>query len=1235
VQNFLCVQCDTIIILTLNPCICAISPPTACPLFFSAMIDFSPSMERSPRSTPVQQYSQPQTFPYEQPLSINAAYHAILREDGGQRIFASFGLDVGKRYVSPFRADAHRKNFSVFQDKSRTVCFKDFASGEAGTFTALLQNFGYHSFEAQIRYAAAFYGFTLHDTVSSPTSAPVRPQQPRTYSAPPKKKVIKTAFYCVPELHAEPFTSDELQTLQRLSGGLLTPEVLERFGIRALRSYTDEGRTEQGKYYGGNHEAHYTLVCPSSDGNEYAYTYYKSDTYSPFPNRAKNFHLKRNEYASAVKFALGLNELRPNEPAYLVEGIKDCLILLAQGYNAFTLGGVQSRLPPSVLEHLQANGNTLAICFDTDFAGIDNARKLQAWCVTQGATQGGMHHATQRAIPASICTLPRLERQETKDAPKPALNDLADYVCQFGFDDALTACLMPAAPLHRTTLTKAGYEIPAWQLSIHNKLMDDAPAMKALMLLMEQTSRLALRAPTGCGKTYTVLRHIAQKHHDHCGGMTVLAVPTVALAEQVRQEYSDLNPIVLTGNDNDLHRLYAEEELGTCCVITTYDSAVRILSLIAEPSTLFVIDEMHKLVQDHHFRSPAMRNMMTLLSTAKHVLGMSATPELLFHEAPMSFTYCNVLVAEKRPLTYAVRSYQKREKAVVATILQTLQTHRADTITFLKRIKKLLIKHGVNENDIDIITADTRTTSPEYKNLTETSRFSRPIILATNVLDCGVNVLNTGTVHVIMADEKNEDTIIQVANRFRTASDIRAEVFYREKKVLPQTGNEHQGSLFAAQTVEPPMNERAIQERPLNEQYHFLHTQYAAQMSAEAFNHADGRNTTADCGVSKRSASRLFDTMLFYDRTRAQWRVDDAAIMHRLSVVRTMRTSTEDVARALEKYGFTKMNETLGKDDSLADSTLNTEYSTLLFAAVVAESKEERERDENIILTLIQEQPAYFFAALLALTRSRSVRDALPRLFPEALLPVMKNHPTTLTIMDAHADLLTEQRTHILVRYYTEARTLGFDHAEAMHLVRMNSDPRKWASFTNRLAIKQREEIHLAGLTDNILSKHDCGKLQREQDIRRLVLSAAQTGCTFTNNNGETRHIPSSIRSKKDLAARVNAHAGTMFRVNQQTAGELVDALFHVRYVRERTKRDDKTVQSGYYTFAEDKSETLNGTLRRKTLAEYLNEYGVDGTRYERNFMQRVQEEATRRHTAQKQAERAEQDAVQELLCRN
>ncbi|MFY7997267.1 MAG: toprim domain-containing protein, partial [Candidatus Kapaibacteriota bacterium] len=372
--------------------------------------------------------------------SFTAAYHTILNTDGGERIFREFGLDVGKRYVSPFRPDATRKNFSVFRSPNGHIGFKDFASGNGGLFTALLYGFGYTTFEAQIRFAASVYGITVkepkvsgHSPLVIRHSSEVRShssfaighsssgyRKQSTNDQVTKHQVTNDQStndqvtkhrrrYRVTALELADFTTVELQTLARVSSGLITPELLASYGIRALRSYTDEGVSDKGFAYGGEHEARFTLVVPSANGNYYAYCYFGAEKHSPFPSQSKNFHLKLGEYTAEVKFALGLAELRPNEPAYLVEGIKDCLILLAKGYNAFTLGGVQHRLHLSVVKRLQENGNSLNIVFDTDFAGISAAQKLASTLKTQHSTLNTQHFI-----------LPRLERQETKDAPKPA-----------------------------------------------------------------------------------------------------------------------------------------------------------------------------------------------------------------------------------------------------------------------------------------------------------------------------------------------------------------------------------------------------------------------------------------------------------------------------------------------------------------------------------------------------------------------------------------------------------------------------------------------------------------------------------------------------------------------------------------------------------------------------------------------------------------------------------------------
>jgi hypothetical protein len=285
------------------------------------------------------------------------------------------------------------------------------------------------------------------------------------------------------------------------------------------------------------------------------------------------------------------------------------------------------------------------------------------------------------------------------------------------------------------------------------------------------------------------------------------------------------------------------------------------------------------------------------------------------------------------------------------------------------------------------------------------------------------------------------------------------------------------------------------------------------------------------------------------------------------------------------------------------------------------EQQHELRQNDDTVLRLLAEKLRYFLAALNSVSPSRSLKNALPSLCPEALLPLVKNHEETASILTHHADLLRQARTETLVRYYSEARTLGFDHKEALHLVSTNRDPRKWQSFTERLAMKQRETAHHLGLTDNVLSQHDREKLQREEELRTMIRNSAETGCFFTGADGKERHIPMSIRSKRAIAERVNAYKTKPFRLTQQKAGEIIGAMFHVHYVRERTRKDDRTPFSGYYIF-----ENEDNVLRSKTLAEYVSEYGIDGEQYEAVFVRRMREEAARYAEALTHIQRREEE---------
>ncbi|MBL7990464.1 MAG: DEAD/DEAH box helicase family protein, partial [Candidatus Kapabacteria bacterium] len=497
------------------------------------------------------------------PRTTGNLLHEIFQSDGGARVFHHFGFDVGSRYVSPFRSDASHKNFSVFHDKRGRVYFKDFAAGDeaSGNFLKLLELYGYADFRSQLEFAAALYGFDSASVGVGKRTLPRPIAETKKY--PTAERIAASAqnenAFRITALETAPFSDEELSVLANLSGGFITREILQEHGARALRRYDYEGVNKSGSAYNGSKHPRFTLVVPAADGNYYGYAYFKSDTYSTFPNSAKNFHLKFHAYTSDVKFSLGLETLRPNEAAYIVEGVKDFFVARALGLNAFTLGGVQTRLPEAVRSRLAANGNSLAILFDTDFAGISSSRKLAA-SVRLQSPQPPLSRGSQRSfgeittceITSHILVLPRLSRQETSDAPKPTENDLADYVVRYGYDDELRAALRVPVPLASILLTRGGVTAPARELVITKHCAETPATISTIEEAITHTPRLFLSAPTGSGKTFLMLRHVAMNHHKRTGGRTIFVVPTIALAEQIEQEYRDLPLISITGSDTAL-----------------------------------------------------------------------------------------------------------------------------------------------------------------------------------------------------------------------------------------------------------------------------------------------------------------------------------------------------------------------------------------------------------------------------------------------------------------------------------------------------------------------------------------------------------------------------------------------------------------------------------------------------------------------------------------------------------
>jgi hypothetical protein len=780
------------------------------------------------------------------------------------------------------------------------------------------------------------------------------------------------------------------------------------------------------------------------------------------------------------------------------------------------------------------------------------------------------------------------------------------------------------------------------ELHITKHCAESPATIAAIENAIASTPRLFLSAPTGSGKTFCMLNHLAMQHHTRTSGRTVVVVPTIALAEQIEQEYRHLPLISITGNDTALSLL--EARTSSKIIVCTANSLPKILyrpkntsehsaskhdasqhhaeqtpCLLEEENVLLIVDEAHKLFSDYSYRDVAMRGVMSAIErvSAAHpsnrVVCISATPNLLLHHAPepLRFDYLHITTELQQARSLAFCPYVCREQEAVNTILREHQhgavVVRINNEAALKTIQTLLLQHGMNADDIDIITSRRRTTSTQYKTITKESQITRRVILTTSLLDCGVNITTTDIRAVLVFDEKNPATIVQFLSRFRCVPHVRVMLFYK------QTVHSEQQRLF-----------------PLPPVQMFQSNVFQAEMRAVEYNSTPSRKgKNLHQAVGKKSAFKMFDHSMMFDSEQNLWTPDVAGLIAHLETMRTTTLARAELRAELENYGIRiveRENLFAGEEISSPPTMVSSEEVT----ALTTLAKEHTKREERLILTMLAEAPELFLEAVYHTTESRTTRTEITTLFPAiAGKPQTRKKSEECThVLSQRAELFSTTAPETIATRYMELRKRLLTHEEAVQCVEKFHDARKWARFSEHLAMHQRFELKRLNVDKKILTPHDQKKLEREAEIRTFIVNAATVGFVFEGtstrktakkkrgkktNTSTSRTIPFALRSAEDLAQRVNAFAGDTFRLTKQRAGQLVGALFTVHYERERernTSGGESAIRfTSYYSFAHNKRGIIC-----KTLADFLNEAGVDGAAYTERFqqaMKRVVEEKT------------------------
>lgn len=270
---------------------------------------------------------------------------------------------------------------------------------------------------------------------------------------------------------------------------------------------------------------------------------------------------------------------------------------------------------------------------------------------------------------------------------------------------------------------------------------------------------ILLQAPTGCGKTYSFIKHAKERK-----GKTIFLVPNVANVKQISLEYG----IPGLHGDEVKEGLWKDSNV----VVATYDKAGAFLNSNLE-NLLVVLDEAHNLQSQANFRNVAIQRVLKLVDNAKEAVFLSATINHLDHGLYghlMKFepeTPKNIIGSSKILL-----SGKSPNKAVALDLIRKLVAENKKCLVKMNNKGNLnCFKKDLDSSNVTsvVLTADNKDTSEVMKGILTEQVLSDDyqVVFCTSILDAGVNLKEVDV--IIDVENGDPNSIRQLSARPRVS----------------------------------------------------------------------------------------------------------------------------------------------------------------------------------------------------------------------------------------------------------------------------------------------------------------------------------------------------------------------------------------------------------------------------------------------------------------------------------
>lgn len=305
--------------------------------------------------------------------------------------------------------------------------------------------------------------------------------------------------------------------------------------------------------------------------------------------------------------------------------------------------------------------------------------------------------------------------------------------------------------------------------SVNKYLTESDNVYKALRQYIIDNDKVLLQAPTGSGKSKFAVKLANELFQNDSNKFIVITADTIALAKQISSSY-ELKLIC-----GDTIKILGKPK--NCGVyVSTYDGLKHFHKI-----DFLIVDEAHQLVNAISYRKDAINVLNEWINKTK-TLAITATPKYLF---PLmgNFKFIEISVSDKIKNKYLI--YRKEKSSIEKKVLDIIINNPLDgskAFVYINSKDKLMkIKSYLNKNHpeyrvviINSLTKEEKgnfNTSLDYICLASIQDNSLvpdnvDIILATSILQNGINILNENISYVI-TNELEETNLIQFVARFR------------------------------------------------------------------------------------------------------------------------------------------------------------------------------------------------------------------------------------------------------------------------------------------------------------------------------------------------------------------------------------------------------------------------------------------------------------------------------------